>query len=84
MYSLFTGRYSEREEDMTMLNSVMISEIIDAAMKKYAAENDDKKGLARKDVVLITEEYGGDYEDANMAMAEAMRQLSQNCVTYLS
>ena len=67
-----------------MLSSVMINEIIDAAMGKYAAENDGKTGLARKDVILITEEYGGDHCDANLAMAEAMRQLSQNCITYLS
>ena len=67
-----------------MLNSAMINEIIDAAMEKYAAENDGRTGLARKDVILITEEYGGDHHDANLAMAEAMRQLSQNCITYLS
>ena len=67
-----------------MLNSAMINEIIDAAMEKYAAENDGKTGLTRKDVILITEEYGGDHYDANLAMAEAMRRLSQNCTTYLS
>ena len=67
-----------------MLSSVMINEIIDAAMGKYAAENDGKTGLARKDVILITEEYGGGYYDANRVMAEAMRQMSQNCITYLS
>ena len=67
-----------------MLSNTMINEIIDAAMEKYAAENDGKTGLARKDVVLITGEYGGDHYDSNLAMAEAMRQLSQNCITYLS
>ena len=67
-----------------MLNSVMINEVINAAMEKYAAENDGRTGLARKEVILITEEYGGDHYDANLAMAEAMRRLSQNCITYLN
>ena len=67
-----------------MLSNTMINEIIDAALEKYAAENDGKTGLVRKDVILITEEYGGDHYDANLAMAEALRRLSQNCITYLS
>jgi hypothetical protein len=53
-------------------------------MKQYAEESSGKTGIAKKDVMLIADEYGGDYDDVNLAMAEAMNIMAKNCITYLS
>ena len=59
-----------------MFNRFLVSDVIDAAIQKYAEDNDGKTGIAKKDVIRAVNKYGGDESVVNMVMLEAMRRLA--------
>lgn len=59
-----------------MLNEKQIKLVVTSAMSKYAAENNGKRGIAKKDVITAVAEYGGDGNDVRLAMLVAMKRIT--------
>ena len=59
-----------------MLHEDQIRYVIGAAMSKYAAENDGRKGLDKKDVIPMVMFLGGDMTDVGSVMYEAMKSIA--------
>ena len=55
-----------------MLVKGQIRNVVESAMIKYAAENDGKKGIAKKDVITFVMLQGGNMDDVKLAMIEGM------------
>ena len=55
-----------------MLVKGQIRNVVESAMIKYAAENNGKKGLRKKDVVTFVMLQGGNMDDVKLAMIEGM------------
>ena len=59
-----------------MLNERQITLVVTSAMSKYAAENDGKRGLSKKDVISAVAEFGGDSNDVRLAMIAGIKRVA--------
>ena len=59
-----------------MLNEVFISQITNLAMAAYASNNNGRPGISKADVIEAVMYYGGDMDDVNTVMAEAVRRIA--------
>ena len=66
-----------------MLDEVFIRRITNLAMAAYAANNDGKKGIAKRDVIEAVMAYNGDMDDVNAVMLEGAKLISPEMCTRL-
>ena len=59
-----------------MLNEVFIRHITNLAMAAYASNNNGRPGISKADVIEAVMYYGGDMDDVNTVMAEAVRRIA--------
>lgn len=59
-----------------MLNERQLELVVTSAMAKYAAENDGKRGLAKKDVITAVAEFDGDHNDVRLAMVMGLKRIT--------
>lgn len=65
-----------------MLVKGQIRSVVESAMIKYAAENNGKKGLAKKDVITFVMLQGGNMDDVKIAMFEGMKIIAGDKVKW--
>ena len=58
-----------------MLNEKQIRRIATAAMARYSAENNGKRGLKRTEAASLVAEYGGDANDVNAVIREGLARM---------
>ena len=59
-----------------MLNEVFIRQITNLAMAVYASNNNGRPGISKADVIEAVMYYGGNMDDVNAVMAEAVRRIA--------
>ena len=59
-----------------MLNERQIMLVVSSAMSKYSAENNGKRGLAKKDIITAVAQFGGDLEDVRAAMVLGIQRVA--------
>ena len=57
-----------------MLDEVFIRRITNLAMETYAANNDGKRGITKRDVIEAVMAYNGDMDDVNAVMLEGAKR----------
>ena len=59
-----------------MLSEVFIRQITNLAMAAYASNNNGRPGISKADVIEAVMYYGGNMDDVNAVMAEAVRRIA--------
>ena len=67
-----------------MLSERQLGLVVSSAMSKYAAKNDGKRGLAKKDVIYAVAKFGGDMNDIRAAMIEGIKRIAPDYHIFLS
>lgn len=59
-----------------MLDERQILLVVSSAMSKYSAENNGRKGAAKKDIISAVAQFGGDVEDVQAAMIVCIKRIA--------
>lgn len=61
-----------------MLNERQLMLVVSSAMSKYSAENNGRKGAAKKDIIAAVAQYGGDADDVRKAMIGCIKRIASD------